>query len=115
MFRLFRSHAFGEIDGAPTYFVAHELAAYSVLYVLLEDPLILSKPASRLIFGFSLLLGASAGLGALSAHWNAIDDDANFPAMRAPVQPPIRVQHRDMTPPPAAPSSGESTKAIRET
>jgi hypothetical protein len=80
--------------------------------------LILSKPASRLIFGFSLLLGASAGLGALSAHWEASDasqNDANSPAMRAPVQPPIRVQHRDMTPPPAAPSSGESTKAIRET
>jgi hypothetical protein len=80
--------------------------------------LILSKPASRLIFGFSLLLGASAGLGALSAHWNATgeaDDNANFPAMRAPVQPPIRIQHRDMTPPPSAPSSGESTKAVRET
>jgi len=79
---------------------------------------ILSKPASRIIFGFSLLLGASAGLGALSAHWNAVDEaaeDANFPAMRAPVQPPIRVQHRDMTPPPAAPSSGESTKQVRET
>ena len=94
--------------------MAHESAAYSVLYVLPEDPVILSKPSSRLIFGFFLLLGAAAGLGALSAHWQS-EDDANFPAMRAPVQPPIRVQHRDMTPPPSAPSSGESTKQVRET
>jgi hypothetical protein len=85
-----------------------------VLYVSPEDLLILSKPASRIIFGFTLLLAASAGLGALSAQWNASQDNGNLPAMRAPVQPPLRVQHRDMTPPPSAPSSGESTKAARE-
>ncbi|MEO8874066.1 MAG: hypothetical protein ABI461_00645 [Polyangiaceae bacterium] len=76
--------------------------------------MILSTTTSRLIFGFSLLLAASAGLGALSAHWET-QEDANLPAMRGPMQPPIRVQHRDITPPPAAPSSGESTKTVRET
>jgi hypothetical protein len=78
---------------------------------------ILSKPTSRIIFGFTLLLAASAGLGVLSARWNTMSDgqnDDNFPAMRAPVQQPVRIQHRDMTPPPQAPSSGESTKAARE-
>ena len=75
--------------------------------------MILSTARARLIFGFSLLLAASAGLGALSAHWDAQEDE-NSPAMRAPVQPPIRIQHRDMTPPPATPTSGESTKTSRE-
>ena len=102
------------MDEAATYLVAHEVAAYSMLYVPPEDPVILSTTRARLIFGFSLLLAASAGLGALSARWECQDDE-NSPAMRAPVQPPIRIQHRDMTPPPAAPSSGESTRMSRET
>jgi hypothetical protein len=82
-----------------------------------EELVILSKPTSRLIFGFTLLLAASAGLGVLSARWNTMGEsqnDGNFPAMRAPVQQPIRIQHRDMTPPPQAPSSGESTRSTRE-
>ena len=103
----------GKMDEPQTVLMTHEAAAYSVLYVLLEDLVILSKPASRIIFGFTLLLAASAGLGVLSARWSSSENE-NLPAMRAPIQPPVRIQHRDMTPPPAAPSSGESTKAVRE-
>jgi hypothetical protein len=101
------------MDVTATVLMTHEAAAYSMLYVLPEDLVILSKPASRIIFGFTLLLAASAGLGVLSARWSSPEGE-NLPAMRAPVQPPVRVQHRDMTPPPSAPSSGESTKAVRE-
>jgi hypothetical protein len=102
------------MDDAPTYSLTHLRAACSVLYPPREDLVILSKPTSRIVFGFTLLLLASAGLGVLSARWNTSQNDENFPAMRAPAQPPIRIQHRDMTPPPQVPSSGESTKAARE-
>ncbi|MGH7285843.1 MAG: hypothetical protein ACRELY_30360 [Polyangiaceae bacterium] len=72
--------------------------------------MILSTIRARIIFGFAVLLAASAGLGVLSSQWDL--DNAGkqeFPAMRAPVQhkTPSR---RESNPLPATPSHEESGK-----
>lgn len=60
--------------------------------------MILSTTRARLVFGFSILLAAAAGLGVVSGQWH--EDDQGFPAMRAPVQRPHPNQHPDYSPAP---------------
>ena len=66
--------------------------------------MILSTIRARVIFGFAVLLAASAGLGVLSSQWDLDSaEKQEFPAMRAPVQHKTPSRH-DSTPQPGAPS-----------
>ena len=102
------------MDEANAYLMAHESWAYSVLPIWTrpspvalsarESPVILSTTRARIIFGFAVLLAASAGLGVLSSQWDLDNaEKQEFPAMRAPVQHKTPSRH-DSTPLPGSPS-----------
>ena len=66
--------------------------------------MILSTLRARIIFGFAVLLAASAGLGVLSSQWDADSAERQeFPAMRGPVQHKTPSRH-DSNPLPASPT-----------
>ena len=108
-----------KMDEASTYSMAHEFRARSVLLIPddatevaspYETPLILSTLRARIIFGFAVLLAASAGLGVLSSQWDESAEKQEFPAMRGPVQHKTPSRH-DATQQPASPAreSGQDT------
>lgn len=73
--------------------------------------MILSTVRARIVFGFAVLLAASAGLGVLSSQWDLDSAERQeFPAMRAPVQHKTPSRH-ESSPLPASPSheTGQET------